>query len=87
MQLMISDYAQESIALAAADLQQRLRNEAQAEYSIEDLQKILLACLGSVVDDWCADCYEHCTRPHPYGWSQTEFDNRLQPLKSTPLSP
>lgn len=86
MQLMISDHATESIRLAAQDLQQRLLSEADAEYSIENLQKILLRCLDSLVDDWCADAVEHCTRAYPYGWSQTEFDRLLQTLTPTSLT-
>lgn len=82
MQLMISDHAAKSIATAAHDLQQRLLRESGEEYSIESIEKILLACLGSVVDDWSLDCYEHCTRPQPYGWSQTEFNRQLS--KVTP---
>jgi hypothetical protein len=84
MQLLISDYAQNSIAQAAADLQARLESETGYCYSVQQIEAILLSCLDSLIEDWASDAYEHCTRPAPHGYSQTEFERLLRRLPTQP---
>ena len=49
MQLLISDYAQNSIAQAAAALQARLESETGYCYSVQQIEAILLSCLDSLI--------------------------------------